>query len=104
MGACRYLDAVLTWGHRGVDQVVQDILQNPRQWILPFLTSLIVGGFGSYVGMRVGLAEANIRVDFLLRRVDHIDLELRTHTVIDGHPTMVERVKALREKIQDIGK
>jgi len=81
---------------------VDDIVSNPREWILPLITSLIVGAVGSYVGMRIGLAEAAVRVDFLLRRVDRIEQLGQEHRASDGHSAALERHRQAERRLEKL--
>lgn len=81
------------------ERVTRDFTVTAKEWLLPFVASLCVGMIGAYIGMRVGLAEANIRVDFLLQRVDKIAIEVRAHEMLDGHPAALEKHRSTERRM-----
>jgi hypothetical protein len=71
------------------------------QTVLPSLIALMVGLAASYVGVQTALARYEVQIESIDRTLNNIEDRLDSHMQADGHPTLLERVKGLQNRMDD---
>jgi len=75
-------------------------LPGPRDVILLVVLPLVVGAFGAYVGIRVGLAEVSVKMEFLLSRIEATESRTLEHYTLPGHPVAMEKHKQVERRLE----